>query len=151
MTPENVLLRVDRSILQKVFDISDEEIKRQYPDDWQRLTPTETEREWMRIFRAQAPELARVQRKMSICIEAQIDELSEDAFTYSYAGKQITVSAPKNCFRTAEVLSQRGVFAAVREMAQQGCISVDIQTLAVDELMLLQRLIDRFFFQTYIV
>lgn len=149
------LIRVSRrSYLNALFETSEKELKSKLSgkelQEHLKLLPSKEEEEFNKIFISKAPELVRIQRKMSICIYAEVSILENNLFEYSYAGKVFRVEGPKNSFIVSRKL-ELGRHDAVLEMSSQSCILVDgkkddIVNLDLDELNLLISMIDRFFF-----
>jgi len=159
--PSEVLIKVSRSAINtKLFNVTEAELRAKLKGDELTsalaLLPTDEEREFMRIFTSTAPELARVQRKMSVCIEAEVRVLESHRVAYEYAGRVFDILAPLNSFRISEAL-EKGKHAAVSEMIKQGRITDEARTLThedakgldVDEVNLLIKITDRFFFQIF--
>jgi len=153
------LFRVSRSILGKIFDVSEKELREKLTgedlEESIKLLPSDNERQFMKIIKSTAPELARIQRKLSVCLIAEVSILEEGKIEYSYNGKIFLVTEPHNSFIVSKKY-QITSHDAVQEMNIQDCIKVgdqkiDLTKLPVDELNLLVRVIDRFFFQTYLI
>lgn len=157
------LIRVSRaSIYEKRFDVTEDQILEQFKgeelDAAIALLPTTEEREFMAIYRSEMPELARLRRKISVCLDAEVTELSDDVVEYEYAAKKFRVSSPKNAFRICTVLD-KGITEGFAELCAQGSVLVngspltDIKkdaSLGVDELQLLIKISSKFFFLTYL-
>ncbi len=157
------LIRVSRaSFLSKTFDVNEDELIAKLTGEELEAAiaelPTEEEKEFMKIFRSSAPELERMKRKMSVCLDAEVLELEEDRVVYEYAGKKFEILSPKNVFKISQMLD-RGISEAFSEMCVQGCVSVDGNPLTdvknkcpigVDEFQLLVLITRKFFFQIYL-
>lgn len=155
------LIKVSRaSINEKLFDITEEEMRTKLSGEELEkallLLPTEDEKEWMKIYRFGAPELARAQRKMSVCLDVEVDEYREDFISYTYSGSKYSIKSPVNSFRVSESL-EKSKHAGFEEMCKQGCVTVnekitDIRkdNLSIDEMSLLIKITDKFFFQIYL-
>ena len=160
--PEKLILVSRKSIYEKRFDITEEQILEHYQgDDLDAAIaslPTEDEKEFMKIYRSEMPELARFRRKISVCLDAEVKELSDDLVEYEYAGKVFKITSPKNAFRICTALD-KGITEGFAELCLQGSISVDGKqimdvrkdsSIAVDELQLLIKISSKFFFLTYL-
>lgn len=118
------------------------------------LLPTDDENQWMKIFRSTAPELARMQRKMSVCLDAEIKEYSDSYVVYTYSGTEYEIKSPTNSFNILRAL-ETSTSSAFEELSKQGClkksgVDVDIKTEPVDSLSLLLKIADKFFFRIYL-
>jgi len=153
------LIKVKRSITQKLFKTSEAEIREKLSgeelEEGLKLLPTDEEREWMKIFTSNAPELARLQRKMSVCLDADIDELEENKISFTYGNDKYEISGPFNSFRVLKSLED-SKSDALLEMAKQGCIKklgTAIYTLdkePMDVLNLILKITNKFFFQSFL-
>lgn len=157
------LIRVSReSIYSKRFDVTEEQLIANLDgkelEEAIAFIPTDEEREFMEIFNSRIPQLARLQRKMSVCLDAEVTELSEEYVSYEYAGKTFRISAPKNAYRICTALD-KGISDGFAEMCSQGVVEVsgkailDVKrdsSLGVDELKLMMKISSKFFFQTYL-
>jgi len=118
---------------------------------------TDEEKEFFEIYNSTMPELRRLQYKMSVCLEAEVSELTHDCVTYSYEGNTFRIEAPKNAFKICGAL-EKGTLDALAEMCAQKCVKMngrlitDVRkdgVMLVDELQLLSKIVARFFFQIY--
>lgn len=162
MKVPETLIRVSRaSILGKRFNITEAEkegLSKAELAELEKKLPTEDEIAWEKIFSSNAPQLARLQRKMSVCIDAEVTELTDDRLTYEYTGKLFEISSPKNAFKICTALED-GNMKAVVELCAQQCVKVDGKNLVdiradgailVDELQLLVKIVSKFFFQSFL-
>lgn len=164
MRVPDTLIRVSGSaIREKVFGVTEAQLREKFPegpdlDEALSLLPTEEEQEFMEIYQSSMPQLARLRRKLSVCLEAEVTEMSEDVLVYEFAGKSYRLESPKNAFRICTAV-EKGTPEGFAEMVAQGCVSIDGKALtdvrggaglAVDELRLMMSMADRFFFQTYL-
>ena len=159
----NELLLVSKeSILSKIFDIDQEKFEK-LPDsekeEAKKLFPTESEKNFMTVFRSTSPQLARLQRKMSVCLDVEVIEYDFNKITFTYAGNTYKLLSPKNAYRICQAL-ETDSFTALKEMGKQGCIFINEKqildvtqdnALEVDELRIIEKVVDKFFFQTFIV
>lgn len=122
------------------------------------LLPTQEEQDWMDVFKSNVAGLARLQRKMSVCLDVEVLELEEDRIRYEYADKVYEIREPKNAFRVCTELDKSSLDAFV-EVCRQKCffenekIIDDIKkdgAIKIDALKLAQKVCDKFFFQTFI-
>ena len=153
------LIKVSRnSFFNKLFDVTEKELREKLKGDELdaalKQLPDETELEFMKIWRSAAPELARLQRKMSVCFDAEIQELEEDKISYLYNNKLFSVTSPSNSFSVSKKLDLSRHDALI-EMNNQSCINVntkvpDLARLEIDELNLLILIVSKFFFQIYL-
>ncbi len=155
------LIKVSRaSILNKVFNVTEEYLKEKLTGDELALAltalPTAEEKEWMRINESNAPELERIRRKNSVCLDAEIETLEDDKVVYVYNNKLYTINEPINSFNVAMEL-EKSRMKGFAELCAQGCVLIAGKKLVinkdnvkVDELSLLIKIADKFFFQTYI-
>jgi len=155
-----ILIKVSRSeINRKLFKVSEAEIRAQLQgeelEEALKLLPSEDEKEWMKIFTSTAPELARIQRKMSVCLDAEIDELEENRISFSYGENKYEILAPVNSFKILKAL-ENSKSDALLEMSKQGCIKKSgtpiyaLDKEPIDSLNLIQKITDKFFFQTFL-
>lgn len=144
------LIRVSRaSINSKLFDS-----KGPIPKEKQ---PTEDERSFVEIMQSEMPQLERLKRKMSVCLDAEVSELDDGYVSYSYVNNKYTLREPTNAFKICAALD-KGTLDAVSEMAEQGCILRNGEKIGglrdgsvkTDELRLIERIATKFFFQTYL-
>lgn len=158
--PETLIRVSKEQILKKTFDVTEEQLRGrlsgQELEAALALLPTDEEKQWMDIFNSEAPQLARIRRKMSVCIDAEITDLSEDAISWEYGGSKYRVESPNNAFRVCSAL-QRSALDAVAEMCRQKCVKmnarpVDITkpgVMPVDDMQLLVLIVSKFFFQIF--
>lgn len=128
------------------------------------LLPTETEQEFMNVFKSNIAGLARLQRKMSVCLDVEVTEMEEDRIVYEYADKFYEIKEPKNAFKICTELEKSSLDAFV-EVCRQKCFSEidkegnskvidDIKkdgAIKLDALNLAVKVCDKFFFRTFIV
>lgn len=151
------LIRVSKKqIREKLFDVdvgklSKKELKKVAP-----FLPTPEEVEFMEVFRSHMPELARLQRKMAVCLDVEVTELEEDRITFLFGRDSYTLTDPANSFLMCQAL-EKGVLQAVEAMALQKCILKngepvqDLRTgLKMDEVTVVKNVADKFFFQTFL-
>lgn len=152
------LIRVSRaSILEKLFDVDPSKLSRKELKKVEKFLPTDEEREFMDIYRSNIPQLQRLQRKMSVCLAVEVTELEEDRISFLFGKDTFTLKDPENAFRMAQVL-EKGTLEAVAELAAQKCLlkngepveNVKTGSLKVDELGILQKVANRFFFQSFL-
>lgn len=127
------------------------------------LLPTEEEQEFMDVFKSNIAGLARLQRKMSVCLDVEVLDLENDRIKYEYADKVYEIREPKNAFRICTELEKSSLDAFV-EVCKQRCFSEftkegtekvidDIKkdgAIKLDALNLAVKVCDKFFFQTFI-
>jgi hypothetical protein len=128
------------------------------------LLPTEEEQDFMDIFKSQIAGLARLQRKMSVCLDVEVIDLEDDRIRYEYADKLYEIREPKNAFRICTQLEKSSLDAFV-EVCKQKCFSEiskegtetvieDVKkdgAIKLDALNLAVKVCDKFFFQTFIL
>ncbi len=128
------------------------------------LLPTEEEQEFMNVFKSNIAGLARLQRKMSVCLDVEVLELEEERIKYEYADKVYEIREPKNAFRICTELEKSSLDGFV-EVCRQKCFSEigadgvpriidDIKkdgAIKLDALNLAVKVCDKFFFRTFIV
>ena len=151
------LIKVSKkSILGKKFNVdisklSQEEIKVLEP-----YLPTQEEKTFMEIYHLDAPQLVRLQRKMSVCLDVEVTELEEEKVSFVYGGSTYTILSPKNAFGICSALEKSKIQGFV-ELGLQGCLLKNgnllddvrkVGVLAVDEMQVLSSVADKFFFQT---
>jgi len=159
----NKLIKVSKaSITTKLFDIPMDKFETLSPGEKESikpLLPSEEEKEFMEVYKANMPQLARLQRKMSVCLDVEVLELEEDKISFEYADSKYTLTSPKNAFKICSALD-KDTLSGLAEMAVQGCIfknETEVKNikedgaLSVDELRLLLLVADKFFFQTFLV
>lgn len=155
-----ILIKVSRSeIKKKLFKTTEAELRDQLEgeelEEGLKLLPTPEEKEWMRIFTSNAPELARIQRKMSVCLDAEIDELEESKVSFVYDSIKYEIFGPVNSFKILQAL-ENSKSSALLEMAKQGCIKksgvilYSLEKEPIDSLNLINKITDKFFFQTFL-
>ena len=154
------LIKVSKaSIAEKLFDVDTSKLSKKELKKVQPFLPTEDENDFMYVFRSRLPELARLQRKMSVCLEVEVTELEEDKVSFLYGRDTFTLLDPPNTYRIAMALDKEsGQLEAVAEMAAQKAIlkngvpveDVKSGGLKIDELKTIQNVASRFFFQTFL-
>lgn len=145
------------SILEKLFDVDEKKLSKAERKKIAPFLPTEEEREFMEIYRSNMPQLARLQRKMGVCLKVEVTEMEEDRLTFQYGRDTFTLLEPTNVYKMCQVL-ERGNLDAVGEMIAQGCVlkngdpvdSIRGEKLKVDELRLILEVATQFFFQTFL-
>lgn len=156
------LIKVSKaSITTKLFEIAPEKLASLSKEELDKVTPllpTEEEKAFMEIYQSNAPQLVRLQRKMSVCLDVEVLELSDDKVSYEYGEKTFSIEEPKNAFRICSAL-EKSRLEAFSEMALQGCFFVggtqvtnlkDTKEVATDEIMTALKVADKFFFQTFL-
>jgi len=118
------------------------------------LLPDDNEKEWMKIFRSTAPELVRLQRKISVCLDAEIQSYDDNNIVYKYADSEYEIKAPVNSFNILRAI-EKDKSSAFEELSKQGCLKksgkdVDIKSEPFDSLNLMFKIADKFFFQIYL-
>jgi len=146
------------SISKKLFNITEEKIRTELSGDELAeallLLPNEEEKQWMKIFRSTAPELARIQRKMSVCLDAEVTVLEDNIVKYKYADTEYEILSPVNSFKILRAI-EKDKSSAFEELSKQGCLKkegkeVDLKTEPFDALNLMFKIADKFFFQIYL-
>ena len=146
-------------INKKLFKITEEEIRAKLSGDELTealsLLPTDEEKQWMKIFQSTAPELARTQRKMGVCLDAEVTVLEDDMVKYKYADAEYEIKSPVNSFSILRAI-EKDKSSAFEELSKQGCLKkegkdVDLKTEPFDALNLMFKIADKFFFQIYLV
>lgn len=152
------LIRVSKEgIREKLFDVDVSKLSKKELKKVQPFLPTEEEADFMTVYRSHMPELARLQRKMSVCLEVEVTELEEDKISFKFGWNTYTLTDPADSFLMCQAL-EKGILQAVDAMARAGCILkngeavTDLKTgFKVDELALIKRVADKFFFQIFLV
>ena len=154
------LIRVSKaSIVEKLFDVDTSKLSKKELKKVQPFLPTEEEADFMHVYRSNLPELARLQRKMSVCLLVEVKELEEEKVSFMYGRDTFTLTDPVDSFRIATALDRdNGTLEAVAEMAAQKSIlkngqpveNVKAGGLKIDELKTVQDVASRFFFQTFL-
>lgn len=118
--------------------------------------PTEDEKAFMEILRSNMPQLARLQRKMSVCLDVEVTELSDDRISFKYGEDSYTLTEPKNAYKICPAIEKSKLDALI-EMNVQGCVLKNDEAVKdvrdgfrVDELRLLCDVASKFFFQTFL-
>lgn len=162
--PERLILVSKQSILNKHFNIdmakfnalseTEKEIARES------LFPTENEKAFMEIHNSKAPQLARLQRKMSVCLEVEVLEYDHNFIVFEYAGNTYRMTNPRNAYRICQALENDDSLSGLWELAKQGCLQINDKVvtdldkdeiLQVDEIMLLKKIASKFFFQPFMI
>ena len=154
------LIKVSRSSFFRArFEVTEDELRSKLKGDELKealkTLPTEEELEFYKIFKSQAPELERIKRKMSVCLDAEVLELRDDYIEYLYASKRVGVKSPSNAFAVSQAL-EVSKHEAVDLMMKQVCIRINnvplmsFDGLGVDEIRLLVLIVNKFFFQPYL-
>lgn len=153
------LIKVSKkSILTKVFKVDVEKLSPEELEKAKPFLPTEDEKDFMEVYESNIPQLARLQRKMSVCLDVEVLELEESKIVFEYGDSKYTILEPKNAFRTCVALD-KGKYEAFSEIVLQGCVlknDVEVRSvkensiLAVDEINLLVSVTDKFFFRTFL-
>jgi len=159
----NKLIKVSKaSFLNKVFKIDESkiaELSKEEREALEKLLPTEEEKLFAEVYRSNIPQLVRLQRKMSVCLDVEVLELEEDKISFQYGENTFTLISPTNAFRICSAL-EKGKLEGLSEMVLQGCVSKgekiihnlkEESGLAVDEMRTLLNVADKFFFQTFLV
>jgi len=123
------------------------------------LLPTEEEQDFMTIFKSVVAGLARLQRKMSVCLDVEVLELEDDRVKYDYAGNIYEIREPKNAFKICTELDKSSLDAFVEVCRQEcffenGVLIKDVKkdgAIKIDALVLAIRVCDKFFFRTFII
>lgn len=158
----DLILVSKESILNKVFDIDMEKYEK-LSDKEKEIAkvsfPTEVEKDFMTVYRSTAPQLARLQRKMSVCLYVEVLEFSFDHIIFTFAGNKYKIVSAKNAYRICKAID-KGMLEAVQELCVQGCVTVNDKPitdimgegiLQIDEIQLLRNVAEKFFFQTFLV
>lgn len=147
-----------QSFLEKVFGVSEEALREKFGDgpeleEARKLLPTEDEIKFREIYTSSIPQLARLQRKMSVCLDVEVIGMSESFVEFEYGEKIYRLNSPTNAFKICMAL-EKNTLSGFAEMIEQKCIMVDgapaeLNKLEVDEIRLLSQVADKFFFQTF--
>jgi len=152
------LIRVSKaSFMEKLFDVDEKKLSKAERKKIAPFLPTDEEREFKEIYVSNMPQLARLQRKMGVCLKVEVTELEEDRVTFLFGRDTFTLLEPTNVYKMCQVL-ERGNLEAVGEMIAQGCVlkngspvdSIKGEQLKVDELRLILDIASQFFFQTFL-
>lgn len=173
------LIRVSKkSINEKYFTLSEEEMRSKLSGDELKqalsLLPTQDELDFMEVFNSTIPQLARLQRKMSVCLDVEVLEMEEEFIKFEYGENIYRIEEPKNAYKICMAL-EKSSLEAFSELVLQGCVYVQKKTdsllggivnrlnekpiqdirqgnvLKVDELNLLVKIADKFFFRSFMV
>lgn len=137
----------------KLAKLSKAELKKVQP-----FLPTEDEKDFYTVYTSKIPQLARLQRKMSVCLDVEVTELEEEKISFVYGPNTYTLTDPANAYQICQAL-EKGPLEAVAEMARQGGIlrngepleNVKNGAVKVDELKLIEKVATKFFFQSFMV
>lgn len=151
-------LRVSRaSVLKKNFTLPEHTLRATLSaEDAEEQIPTQQEKNWWAIVEGKGKYRDVLRRKITICLDVEVEEMREDFISYEYNAKKFSVSAPINSFAISRALevSKHNAFVV---LCSQGCvklngmpINAEKNTLGVDELSLLVDVANRFFFQWYV-
>jgi hypothetical protein len=158
----NELVLVSKqSILKKHFGIDMDEFNKlseKEKEEVKKVFPTEEEIKFMEIFKSDMPQLARLQRKMSVCLEVEVSYYDFENIEFNYSGSVYKLLAPKNAYRICKAL-EKDSLEGLQDLCKQGCVLKDNQnvndikenSLQVDEIQILKLVADKFFFQTFLV
>jgi len=143
--------------MEKLFDVDEKKLSKAERKKIAPFLPTDEEREFKEIYVSNMPQLARLQRKMGVCLKVEVTELEEDRVTFLFGRDTFTLLEPTNVYKMCQVL-ERGNLEAVGEMIAQGCVlkngspvdSIKGEQLKVDELRLILDIASQFFFQTFL-
>lgn len=168
MKNPDIYIKVSRnSIRNKIFDVTREQLEEKFSGEELEkaiaLLPNEEEKEFMDIFTKDIKGLERTKRKMSVCLDAEIEDLEPDKVSYSYNNINYKIETPENSWKIAEILSTNVPnkdYLAFIELCNQGKVTINniaiknnikdgFSKIGVDELSLLIKITSRFFFQTY--
>lgn len=159
---DKLILVSKESILEKRFGVDKEayeKLSQKEKDIANIKFPTEDEENFMQVFKSTAPQLARLQRKMSICLDVEVKEYDFDKVIFTYAGNDYTLLEPKNAYRICKAIDD-GSLEALQELCKQGCVLINVNpvldiksesaTIKVDELNMIKNVAEKFFFQTFL-
>ena len=161
MIPNELVHVSKQSILTKHFGIdlkAFEKLSEKEKLEAKKVFPTENEEKFMTIFKSDMPQLARLQRKMSICLEVEVIEYDFDFVEFNFSGNIFRMEASKNAYRICKAL-EKDYLEGLQEMCKQGCILkdgiaiTDIKenvSLQIDEIQILKLVATKFFFQTFL-
>lgn len=157
---DKLILVSKASIDEKRF-LSETELAKLSKADLKKITPflpSEEEKDFYEVYSSKMPQLARLQRKMSVCLDVEVTELEEEKLVFIYGPSTYTLIDPGNAFQICRAL-EKSSLDALAEMASQGCVLRDGEPLTniknghvkIDELKLLEKVASKFFFQTFLV
>lgn len=151
-----------QSILTKHFGIdlkAFEKLSEKEKEEARKVFPTSAEEKFMEIFKSDMPQLARLQRKMSVCLEVEVLRYDFDFVEFNYSGNIFKLEASKNAYRICKALEKDNL-EGLQELCKQGCVLKDGQpvtdikensSLQIDEIQVLKSVATKFFFQTFLV
>ena len=142
---------IDMKAFEKLSDTEKEEAKK--------VIPTSEEEKFMEIFKSDIPQLARLQRKMSVCLDVEVLKYDFDFVEFNFSGNIFRIESGKNAYRICKAL-EKDYLEGLQELCKQGCILkdgspiTDIKentTLQIDEIQILKLVSTKFFFQMFLV
>ena len=99
----NELIKVSKeSILNKHFEIdmvAYEKLSESEKESIKNLFPTDDEKNFMQVFKSTAPQLARLQRKMSVCLDVEVLDYDFNCITFTYSGNTYEIQSCKNAYK----------------------------------------------------
>ena len=158
------LIRVSKkSFAEKLFDVDVSKLSKKELKKVQPFLPTEDEQAFAEVYRSTMPELARLQRKMSVCLDVEVTELEEEKISFLYGRHTYTLLDPANSYLMCQALEKKQAsetlnLTAVKALAEQKCVLkdgepvIDLKTgFKIDELLLIEKVATEFFFQIFLV
>lgn len=150
------LIRVSKaSILEKRFGVNVDKLTKKERKVIERYLPTEDEIDFMEIFQSPIPELARLKRKMSVCVDVEVTELEDEKVTFIFGSDKITLTEPQDAWKLCQAL-EKSTLDGVAAMFMQGCIQKngkivdDKASLKIDEVRVIELVASKFFFQIFL-
>ena len=151
------LIRVSKaSFTEKLFDVDEKKLSKSEFKKVKAFLPSEEEKDFAEVFRSKNAQLARLQRKMSVCLIVEVKELEEEKVSFEYGKDLYTLTEPTDPLKLCQAI-EKSVLDGFLELDAQRCVykngenvSVRTGTLKVDEIRILEKVADRFFFQTFL-
>jgi len=118
--------------------------------------PTEEEKAWIDIMKADAPELAVKKKRLSVCALADIVEYNNELVKLSYDGITYTIRKPVNSLNIARA-REESIMDALEVLNMQRCILTgavpipkNFDGVPVEVIQLLAKVAENFFFMPYL-
>lgn len=157
MIPDRLILVSKAAISEKRFFTPDQlaSFTKSQLKELEPFLPSEDEKQWHAIYNSKSPQVMRLQRKMSVCLDVEVTELEETRITFLYGEHSYTLTEPENSFKLCQILDRTSSdLDGLVEMFNQGCVlrngePIQIKALKIDETRLLEKVAGKFFFQIY--
>lgn len=115
------------------------------------LLPTSKEKNWMRFYKSNSPELMRHIKKMSVCFDVEVIKATGDFISFIYGEFKIEIKSPENVYNIFLALDESELegfeaFVKTESITVNGKVFKLDDNFSIDVLTTIKKIIRKFFF-----